>query len=345
MALALYLRHFVVCVEAVGKTALLVGWRLKTTMSTLDKKTKAQLAEIADELDLDHAGCKVKKHYVELLTDYFNSNFQDMDADHKYYDLAAVTVPTAVVIGSEEDDEDEDEESSEAVEDILAGAEDEDDEEEEEDDDEDDDDDLDFECYTSFTKALKAGTLPEYLELKNFELKDYLGDPYSINDITFFIETSVLLFNLVQFTSLSSYVSDHGNKYLAAVLAKIPTIDVGCLNISNASILSLWYLSAKALPCIFSYYVNFTYDFERDAFIEALAKLFLAVVIFQTDVNIPSVKDELKYTFGLGNVGIQTFKHLLYTSTVSLRAIFGNWILLDAVFISVLALYANLAFV
>ncbi|KGK35383.1 hypothetical protein JL09_g5466, partial [Pichia kudriavzevii] len=121
-------------------------------------------------------------------------------------------------------------------------------------------------------------------------------------------------------------------------------LSVDSFTCENIVTVSLWYLFAKALPLFFSYYINFTYDFDRDAFTEALAKLFFAIIVFKADVP-TTIKDEIKYAFTYDSISVSTFKHFAYVATANLRYIFGNWVLIDALFTSILALYANLAFV
>lgn len=334
-------------------------------MSTLSKKTKGQLVEIAEDLNIDIGDCKVKKDVYEVVKKFFLENSDKFDENSKYYELAAlskfpspkkthfVESENGDVIEdpelehdddeTEEADDNEEEEEEEAEEEVEAELE--VDLEEDEYDDDDDEDDIDFECYTNLTKAIQHGTVPEYLELKNYEIRDYLGDPYSLNEVSFYIETAVLLFSLSQFTSIDTYLPASSLTYVPELITKIPVLAIESFNLSNFATLSVWYLTAKILPLTISYYINFTYDFDRDAFTESLAKLFLAILVFKTDVAIPSIKDELKFAFSLGNITVESFKHYGFVATLNLRDIFGNWILIDALFTSILALYANLAFV
>ncbi|TID21931.1 hypothetical protein CANINC_003415 [Pichia inconspicua] len=337
-------------------------------MSTLSKKTKGQLLEIAEELNIDVSDCKVKKDVYEVVKEYFIKNANDFDENSKFYELASISklgsgkkstiyiegengdVKQIDVIEDEDieteeaEDENDDEENGNGEEEDIDD--DEDDEyNEDEGDDNEDDDDIDFECYTNLVKAVQHGTLREYMELKNYEIRDYLGDPYTLNEITFGLESAFLLYSLSSFTSLDTYFSSSVSQYLPNSLLKLPTLTTETFSFQNGVTVLLWYLAAKVFPVFFSYYVNFTYDFDRDAFTEALAKLFVSILIFKTDIGFNSITDELKYTFSFGNVTLATFKHFLFVSTLTLRDVFGNWILLNALFTSILALYANLAFV
>jgi hypothetical protein len=321
-------------------------------MSTLSKKTKGQLVEIAEDLNIDISDCKVKKDVYDAVRDYFIENADIFDENSKYYELALLSKfgspKKTVFIESEDGDVKEvdiieesvadDEETEEEVPSDIS-------KEEDEDDDDDEDEDFDLENYTNFVKAIKHGNLSEYLELKNYEVRDFLGDPYTLNELTFYIETFVLLVSLSEFTSLDSYLPSSVLEYIPSSISQLPVLSHENFSVAKLSTLSLWYLTAKTLPLIVSYYINFTYDFDRDAFTEALAKLFLAVIIFKTDVGIPSIKDEVKYAFSLGDISRETVRHFIFVAILNLRDIFGNWILLDAVFTSILSLYANLAFV
>ncbi|GAV28125.1 hypothetical protein PMKS-001593 [Pichia membranifaciens] len=338
-------------------------------MSTLSKKTKGQLVEIAQDLDIDIAECKVKKDVYEAVRDYFISNSEKFDENSKYYELAVLSKfgspKKTVFIESENGDvkevdvAEEDDDETEEAEDNEDGdadedddededAEDDDDEDEDAEDDEDedddeDDDDFDFECYTSLVKAIQHGTVSEYLELKNYELRDYLGDPYTINELTFSIETAVLLYRLISLTTLDTYLPSSVLKYLPAFAQTFPVISASSFNLANAASLFLWLVSAKALPLIFSYYVNFTYDFDRDAFTESLAKLFLAIIVFKSDFTLSTVGNEIKYAFR--DNACEAVKHYAFVATLKLKDTFQNWVLINALFTSILSLYANLAFV
>lgn len=335
-------------------------------MSTLSKKTKGQLVEIAQDLDIDIAECKVKKDVYEVVRDYFISNSEKFDENSKYYELAVLSKfgspKKTVFIESEngdvkevdvaEDDDDETEEAEdndgdadeddEDDEDAEGDEEADDDDEDDEDDDE-DDEDFDFECYTSLVKAIQHGTVSEYLELKKYELRDYLGDPYTINELTFSIETAVLLYRLISLTTLDTYLPSSVLKYLPAFAQTFPVISTSSFNLTNAASLVLWLVSAKALPLIFSYYVNFTYDFDRDAFTESLAKLFLAIIVFKSDFTLSTVGNEIKYAFR--DNAYEAVKHYAFVATLKLKDTFQNWVLINALFTSILSLYANLAFV
>lgn len=338
-------------------------------MSTLSKKTKGQLVEIAQDLGIDIADCKVKKDVYEVVRDYFISNSDKFDENSKYYELAVLSKfgsPKKTVfiesengdvkevdIAEEDDDETEeaeDNDEGEAEYDDEGNDNDEEDDEEDEDEDEDDEDDededdeeFDFERYTNLVQAFKHGTVSEYLELKNYEIRDYLGDPYTINELTFNIETAVLLYRLTTLTTLDTYLPSSVLEYLPECVHNFPVFSTASLDITNLTTLLLWLLSAKALPLIFSYYVNFTYDFDRDAFTESLAKLFFAIIVFRADFPLSTVGNEIKYVFR-DNLR-ETVKHYVFVGTLNLRDTFHNWILLDALFTSILSLYANLAFV
>lgn len=328
-------------------------------MSTLSKKTKGQLIEIAEELDIDLADCKVKKEVYEAVKDYFVKNAEDFDENSKFYELATISKlgsnkkSTVYVEGEdgqveevdviiEDDSNEEDVETEEAESSEEAGEVDEDDFE---DSDEDDEDDLDFECYTNLVKAIQHGTVKEYIELKNYEIRDCLADPYTINEISFGLESAFLLYSLASFTTIDAYLPSTVSSYLPNVISNLPVLSKNSFTITNAATALLWYLSGNLLPVIFSYMVNFTYDFNRDAFTEALAKLFIAILVFKTDLGYISITDEVKYKLSFGNAIINSFKHFSFAATLNLRDIFGNWVLLNALFTSILALYANLAFV
>lgn len=325
-------------------------------MSTLSKKTKGQLLEIAEELGIDVTDCKVKKDVYETVKEYFINSAGEFDENSKFYELATLSKlgsnkKTSIYIEGEDgdvkevdviEDEDEDDETEEA--------EDEDNEDEvenesEEDEDEDDEDDLDFECYTNLVKAIQHGTVSEYLELKNYEIRDYLGDPYTLNELTFNLESAFLLYALSSFTTVDAYLPSAVLQFAPSFISKLPALSTETFTVGNAVTVLIWYLSTKIFPVFFSYYVNFTYDFDRDAFTEALAKLFVSILIFKTDIGFNSVTGEIKYAFSFGDLSVTTVKHFVFVATLTLRDVFGNWVLLNALFTSILALYANLAFV
>lgn len=327
-------------------------------MSTLSKKTKGQLVEIAEDLNIDISNCKVKKDIYEVVRDYFTENGDKFDENSKYYEFAILSkIPSpkkTVFVESDDGDVKEidvveevadEEETEDANDDEETEDADEDNEDSDGYEDEDDDDDFDIEHYTNLRQAIAHKHFLEYLEIKNYELRSYLGDPYTLNELTFYVETAVLLFSLVKYTPISTYLSSNVLSLVPSCVSDLPFLSLETFSVANLSTFSLWYLTSKTLPLVFSYYVNFTYDFDRDAFTESLAKLFLAIIIFKTDINFPSVKDEIKYAFSLGNITCETFKHFIFVATLNLRDTFGNWVLLDALFTSILALYANLAFV
>ena len=340
-------------------------------MSTLSKKTKGQLLEIAQDLNIELGNRKVKRDIADAIQNYLVENGDDITQNSKYYELATLTKLSSpkktvfIEIDTKEEDEgeaevegedDEEDETEEADDDQVeveefdedeenAFDDDDDDVDDEDEDDDEDDDDFDYECYTNLVKALKHGTLSEYIELKNYEVRDYLGDPYTLNELAFYLESIVLATSLLSYTPARMYLPASVLEYVPATIADINVISTSSFNLTNLSTFLIWVLTAKFLPLIFSYYVNFTYDFERDAFTESLAKLFFAIIIFKTDFNVPTLKDEVKYNFAIGDVKIETIKHFVFVATLQLREVFGNWILLDALFTSILSLYANLAFV
>lgn len=309
------------------------------------------MLEIAQDLDIDLGSRKVKRDIADAIQTHLEENADEITPNSKYYELASLiklespkkTVFIDIDTKEGEGDDDGEDETEEADEDLEVD-EIEYDEEYDEDDDE-DDDDFDYENYTNIVKAFKNGTLSEYFELKNYEVRDYLGDPYTLNELAFYLETAVLVYSLISYTTLQTYIPNSVLSYVPSKIAETSFISTSSFSAANISTVLLWIASAKILPLVFSYYVNFTYDFERDAFTESLAKLFLAIVIFKTDFTVPTLKEEVMYTFSIGNLKIETFKHFLFVATLNLRGIFGNWVLIDSLFISILSLYANLAFV
>ncbi|GMM48016.1 hypothetical protein DAPK24_046140 [Pichia kluyveri] len=326
-------------------------------MSTLSKKTKGQLVEIAEDLNIDITDCKVKKEIYEVVHAYFVNNADKFDENSKYYEIASLaklgSPKKTVYIDIEEtenkNNDDDDDETEEAEDDDsdekVENEEDDDDDDDDTYEYDDDDDDFDYENYTNIVKAFKTNNLSEYFELKNYEIRDYLGDPYTLNELAYYIETTYLFYSLISLTPLDSYLPSKALEYLPTTISKIPVLSSEIFSTASVSTFLLWGLISKALPLVFSYYVNFTYDFDRDAFTESLAKLFLAILVFKTDIDLANLKDEIKYVFSIGDIKFVTFKHFFLIAVFNLRNVFGNWILLDALFTSILSLYANLAFV
>ncbi|KAG0687564.1 CAAX geranylgeranyltransferase alpha subunit [Pichia californica] len=328
----------------------------------------SQLVEIAEDLAIDIAECKVKKDIYETVRDYFYENADQFDENSKYYELAVLSKfgspKKTVFIESdngdvnevdiiEEDDEDDETEEAEEAEDAEEAAGENDDDDDEEVDDEDDEDDEEYEYdeeldfdYTPPTllESIKEGTLYEYIEDKNDEVKDYLTDPYSINELVFFFETFAVLKALTS-TTLDSYLPDSVSEYVPKFILSTKVISKDSFTLLNLSIVLLWTLVGKILPVIISNYINFTYDFDRDAFVESLAKLFIAIVVFKSDISLKSIGDEFKFSWTLNATVLSYFKHYIFQAALSLRGILNNWVLVDALFTSILALYANLAFV
>lgn len=342
-------------------------------MSTLSKKTKGQLVEIAEDLEIDISDCKVKKEVYDAVRDYFAANSDKFDENSKYYELAVLSkfgspkktvyiesddaddgeVETHVEVKEEDDDAEVKEEEEDDDDDETEEAEDNDDG-----DDGDDDDageqvdeeevyevDLDYVYPLSLCDAIKQGTLREYFEDKNDELRDYLADPYTLNDLVFSIETAILLYTSSSTTSLDTYLPDTVLQYVPECVSQLPALSTETFATSNIAKVLVWSIVGKVLPLIFSYYVNFTYDFERDAFTEAICKLFLAIVVFKADIPISAVKEEIRYDCSLFPSIFSSANHYALESVLGLRNVFGNWVLIDALFISILALYGNLAFV
>ncbi len=57
-------------------------------MTTLSKQTKAQLAEIAENLGIDVSGCRIKRDFYATIKDYFHEHYDEFEPGSQYYDLA-----------------------------------------------------------------------------------------------------------------------------------------------------------------------------------------------------------------------------------------------------------------
>lgn len=328
-------------------------------MTNLSKQTKAQLADIAANLDIDVSSCRFKRDFYEAVREYFEDHFDEFTAESPYYELAQnsrkLFAPKKVVTVSDESSEGETEQEETEEE---QKPEDDVEEEEEEEDKKDDEESTGckwslcaFPPIKSLLKCEKLALFRESVSEKNQELREYLSDPYSINDITFALETIFLLSKFWHTVSLGSFscLPATLKEKLPAFILNIPVFDYNSLDRNTFGSIFLWFLFSLCLPKTVSYYINFTYDFEYDSFTFALAKLFLGIILFKTTINTAEIQRDLDFQFGdkactLTYI-VQTFEHVLLTSTIFLRNTFGNWALVDAAFTVVVALYANLAFV
>ncbi|KAG7899623.1 hypothetical protein KL907_004975 [Ogataea polymorpha] len=311
-------------------------------MSLLNKKTKAQLEEIARDLDVNIKSCKVKQALVDRLTDHFLENADKFDKDHEYYDYVVSVKQEA----QNENDDDDDDESDEAeiidVEDSDAY-------------DSDDDFDLEPSTLDKILDYIDNDTLYEvadYIAEKNYELRDYLSDPFTINDFTVVGEFIYLYLYFAKSIALGDirFVPQVVKSNLPAAVLKTPVTDLThFLDANFWSTVLLWLLVSYGAPKLTSYYVNFTYNFEYDPFIFALAKLLFGLILFKTDVTRHDIKDELVFQFSFKHYSVdyaaKLFKHYLLTSTLLLRNYFGNWALIGDFFTTFVALYANLSFI
>ncbi|KAG7747967.1 hypothetical protein KL912_002644 [Ogataea haglerorum] len=315
-------------------------------MSLLNKKTKAQLEEIARDLDVNIKSCKVKQALVDRLTDHFLENADKYDKDHEYYDYVVSVKQEAENENDDEDEDDNDDESDEAeIIDI------------EESDAYDSDDDFDLEPSTldKILDYIDNDTLYEiadYVAEKNYELRDYLSDPFTINDFTVVGEFIYLYPHFAKSIALGDirFVPQVVKNSLPAAVLKTPVTDLThFLDVNFWSTVLLWLLVSYGAPKLTSYYVNFTYNFEYDPFIFALAKLLFGLILFKTEVSGHDIKDELVFQFSFKNYSVEyaakLFKHYLLTSTLLLRNYFGNWVLIGDFFAAFVALYANLSFI
>ncbi|VEU24219.1 DEKNAAC105337 [Brettanomyces naardenensis] len=342
-------------------------------MSTLSKQTKAQLAEIAENLGIDVTNCRVKKEYYETIRDFFQEHYDEFTPGSPYYDLAHASrlplgsSPRKVVVSvddseleTEQEEEGEEGEEGEGEEEEEEAEEGEVEEEEEEEDGESttalQKKGCSF-CVTSWApvknliESDQVQSVLEYVSEKNQEVREYLSDPYSINDIVFTLETIFLLTKFYHTVELGSIVQipDSIKESLPEPILSLPVFDFASLKTQFFATVAIWLIVALGLPKIVSYYVNFTYDFEYDSFTFALAKLFFGLILFRAHINTSEIQRDLDWEFGTKEFSIayalKTLEHVALTSTIFLRNTFGNWVLVDALFTTLISLYANLAFV
>lgn len=282
---------------------------------SLSKKTKAQLTEMATELGIDVAGTR-------------KSDFIDAIEAHR----ATVSKPAGASTSTSSSSSSSS--SSESSADDSSDV---------------DIDDSDFEIEyiynISLIDAIKEKKILQFLEFKSLEARDYLSDPFSINDLAFYIETAVLALSLSKWTTLDSYLPNAVSDVLPNFVNSLTTLDVSntfCL--VHIFAMAFWVLSGYFLPQIGSYYINFSEFLDHDAFVACLVKLFVSVIVFKSEL--PSVFEaDVKYNIvGLfsGNGILQTINYAIVLALAHLRFIFGNWVLIEAAFSAVLALYANL---
>lgn len=309
---------------------------------SLNKKTKTQLTDIAEDLELDIAICKVKQDIIDAIKAHLLENAADFDENSKYYETVQVlklAQPKTVEVEEEESAEEIAEEGSDDEED---------DEDESDDDDYDEDDDIEFVFHTTLGEAIKERNLGQYFEYKSLEIRDYLSDPFSINDVALGIETAFLLFSLSTFSPLESHLPGSITSYLPCWVSKLPILDCCSFTLSSASTVLIWVIASYVIPNLGSYYLNFTYDFQRDAFTHSLTKLFIAIVVFKSTIPANVLVMEAKYTlaslFSSASV-FQTVNHGVFIGLANLRETFDNWIIIEAIFTSILAFYANLSFI
>lgn len=314
---------------------------------SLNKKTKSQLAEIAEELAIDITDCKVKNDILEAVKAHLLANANDYNENSKYYETVQVlklAQPKPVTVS--EEDEDEDEEEEENVE--GENPEDSEDSSESDDDDYDDDDDIEFVFHTTLSEAISERNLGQYFEYKSLEIRDYLSDPFSINDVALAIETFFLLSSLAKFSPLESHLPTSINSYVPSSVGQLPILDYSTFTLSSASTVLIWIIASYVIPNLGSYYLNFTYDFQRDAFTYSLTKLFVAIVVFKAAIPSNLLVMEAKYTlanlFSSASI-FQTINHGVFIGLANLRETFDNWIIIEAIFTSILAFYANLSFI
>lgn len=319
---------------------------------SLNKKTKSQLSDIAEELALDIAECKVKQDIINVIKAHLLENAEDFDEDSKFYETLQV-----FKLSQPKQPVEEEEEEVEVVEGLDSEVDSEEESEGESDEGSEDstdydyssDDEVEFVFQIGLLDALKEGKLSQYTEYKSLEIRDYLSDPYSINDVAFAIETVLLIQHLIHYTPLINYTPGVVASYLPSFILNIPVSDLSSsINLSSITTLAIWFLVSYVIPNLGSYYLNFTYDFQKDAFTYSLTKLFIASVVFKVDIPEFALLNEVKYNFAnlLSTATIcQTVTHSYFMGLVTLRSLFGNWIIIEAIFTSVLAFYANLSFI
>lgn len=316
---------------------------------SLSKKTKTELLRMAEELELELDSKLKKPEVLDAVKEYFISNADDFDENHKLYEYVRLVNLGSPKKNSFEIVDSEEGEEENPVEEII---------EESEDsysvDDYDSDEDPDYELAYTLSDAFRTKRWGEYFEIKQLELRDYLSDPYSLNELSFIIEASVLFASITQWTTAGSYVyaccvEKPVISTLMPLLNSIPVIDIKSLNLQNVAIAHIFLLFSYAIPNLISNFINFTYDFSQDAFTFALSKLFFAIVLFKSEISVPNViLQDVKYHFSALLDGPNTLAVLKHTATVAtfeLREIFGNWIIIGAIFTSILAFYANLSFI
>ncbi|QPG75170.1 hypothetical protein FOA43_002518 [Brettanomyces nanus] len=337
-------------------------------MSTLSKQTKAQLAEIAENLGIDVSGCRIKRDYYETIRDFFQEHYDQFTPGSPYYDLAHASRLATASLGSprkvvalDEDSSEGETEQEEAEDDEAEEAEAEDGDEEEAEEKPEDDESADENTKSFCAKYLvplkscfhceKVNSVAEYISDKNQEVRDYLSDPYSINDVVFILESLFLFskfYHTVELGSISQ-IPPSIKEQLPNCALSLPVFDVFSLDSTFFATTGLWLFFALGLPKTISYYINFTYDFEYDSFTFALAKLFLGLILFRSHINTSEIQRDLDFEFATKECSVscvlQAFEHAVLKSTIFLRNTFGNWILVDALFTTLISLYANLAFV
>lgn len=332
-------------------------------MSTLSKQTKAQLSEIAEAIGLDTAGLRVKKDFYDAVKDYFLET--ELAPSDPYYELARASrllgkgKPTVIIAEEEEEDDDDEDDDSEGS--------------TEQEDDEDDESESTFAkiknalllkkqehavakkkrkakfilfvILDAFVHYEKVKLFKKFVAKKSDQLREYLSDPYTINQLFFVFETLLLLSKYNSKIPLGDalHASDAVKDKLPEWFTSAPVTDLSVLNQKDFwAVVGLWSFVAYFVPTFVSYFVNFTYDFKYDCFTYALTKLFIAVILFNES---SSWAQWTHADILLADSTCEAFQNALRTSARVLQATYGNLVVFDSIFAALISLYANLAYV
>ncbi|ODV84629.1 hypothetical protein CANARDRAFT_29153 [[Candida] arabinofermentans NRRL YB-2248] len=342
---------------------------------SLTHKTKIQLTDIADDLNIDVSDCKFKKDIAERLSAFFVEHAFSFPEDSKYYDFAKYAAGGAskqsspikskkkVTIDDSPIGILEDESVDEAEVEVATGSGDEDEEAEVEaeaeaeseeaeasESDEPKGSAVSLACtkLKVFKSKFNCEAISDYIETKNFEIREELSDPFTINTITLILQTLYLSTYFYETTTVKS--ASFVPQLIADNLKDYTIVDLAVLiKPSFLSTFALWFLASYLVPKAVSFYVNFTYDFEFDPFIHSLTKLLATLILFKLEINASDIQSEIAFQFTKSSFSygflVKYARHLALQSLVLLRGAFGNWVLIEAVFSSIVAIYANLSFI
>ncbi|GME72911.1 unnamed protein product [Ambrosiozyma monospora] len=310
-----------------------------------------------DESSDDDEEIKVEKSEEPEIVPEVKQEEESDDSDEEESDSDADTGDEEVQLKEEENDEEEEAEEEANEQDEEAEEDDNDDDEEDAEDEEEDEITVFLEenrtsgpaiatVLAKFGKILKRSQpksekldkAENYILERNYRAREFLSDPYHINDWLYILETLVLLWSFTTFINVEYYVPESLQEHIPEFLLSQRAFDYHSFNFESVSTVALWAFSTYLIPTIFSYYMNFTYDFEYDAFTFALIKFVVSLIVFKT----------VKEPYALAEDGcclVEYAKYIVINGAISLEETFGNWVVIGSLVTSVIALYANLTFV